>query len=101
MQIIKGLVRYSSSTEAAKFLATTVSGLVDGVPATDEIVQANPCLAKMETLYTLPTFLTEATAYNWAFDAILPNTSTTVQVHEAKKGRVRPAFVPEWKCRQF
>jgi hypothetical protein len=79
-------VRYNSTTEAAKFLATTVSGLLDGLPATDAIVQANPCLAKMETVYTLPTFLTEATAYSWALDAILPNTSTTVQVHEAKRG---------------
>ena len=59
-----------------RWAAVTAAGLHDGLPVTDAMVAAHPCLAKMPTVFTIPaasTFADDLAVYAWAIKTLLPS----------------------------
>ena len=73
----------AQTINALKYLAVTSAGLHDALPVTAAVLTANPCLAKLTTVATLPPasqFATDLDAYKWGITNLLPHTSTEVQI---------------------
>jgi hypothetical protein len=74
---VAGLIVYEEATttiNAMTYLAATAAGLHSGIPVTSELVEQNPCLNDMPTVYTLPPaaqFASDIDAYTWGIYTFL------------------------------
>jgi hypothetical protein len=85
--VVNGVVLYTSASPVGDGytmpMALTLASQQRLLPVTPEVVSAHPCLTKLPVVVDMrigkmPQMASRETAWRWAIDELLPNSSTTV-----------------------